>query len=103
LCDNILIRWLRVDDILVFIRGDIMEKVINVTEVNLIDPSLHTLIWDIAEQMGKHNQYEAEEMTVLSENEFLALYIGDRKITVGEDFEVLKRIKQINHENGNDF
>jgi len=79
-----------------------MEKVV-IKDLDLIDPNLHDLFWDIVDEINKFNEYDDSELTLRSADEFLALYLNGKELTVAEDFEVLKRVKQINRENGYDM
>lgn len=79
-----------------------MEKVI-IKDVDLIDPNMHDLFWYIVEEINKFNENDDSELTLRSADEFLSLHLNGKELTVGEDFEVLKRVKQINRENGYDM
>ena len=77
-----------------------MVEVVKITPLDLIDPYQHALIWDILEEISLFNDYDDEKLTVRSKDEFLALYLDGRELTVGEDFHVLERVKIMNRETG---
>ena len=76
-----------------------MKKVI-IHNLDLIDPTQHDLFWYIMDEINKFNENDESELTIRSAEEFLAIDLDGSELIVAEDFEVLKRVKQINHENG---
>jgi len=74
-------------------------EIVGISNLDLIDPNQHDLFWDIVDLMCIYNSNADKVMSIREQDEFLALYIDDKEITVGEDFHIVDRIKQINREN----
>lgn len=76
------------------------DEIVSVRTLDLFDPNEFPLIWDIFEAIRKFNADSDEELQVKPTETELELYLNGSKITAGDDFDILKRIKQLIRENG---
>jgi hypothetical protein len=57
---------------------------------------------DLFKEVNKHNEYESESelLSLDCKEQSIYLFLNGKQLTSGDTVEVLKRVKQINHEKG---
>ena len=59
---------------------------------------------DVTNAINNYNDCESIKMSIVETSaEYYSLYIGKNRITEGDTDDILKRVKQINKENGYDY
>jgi|WetSurMetagenome_2_1015567.scaffolds.fasta_scaffold433188_2 hypothetical protein len=58
----------------------------------------------IKKEVNKFNKYEDQVMDALFIHDgWVQLYIDEKQITEGDEFDIYDRVRQINRENGNNY